>query len=55
MSLDPTHTDPDHYTTVFENDKVRVLEYLDGPGDRTHPHEHPGPGVDADVPPEWWR
>lgn len=26
---------------VFENERVRVLEYRDGPGDRTHPHVHP--------------
>ncbi len=38
---DPTATDPGLYRTVFENDRVRVLEYLDAPGDRTHPHRHP--------------
>jgi quercetin dioxygenase-like cupin family protein len=38
---DPTHTDPDKYRTVFENDRVRVLEYRDVPGDRTSPHDHP--------------
>ena len=26
---------------VFENDRVRVLEYNDRPGDRTTPHTHP--------------
>lgn len=26
---------------VFENERVRVLEYTDAPGDRTTPHEHP--------------
>jgi hypothetical protein len=41
MSLDPVETNPDHYTVVFENDRVRVLEYIDRPGDRTTPHEHP--------------
>ena len=41
MSLDPCITNPDHYTVVFENDRVRVLEYSDRPGDRTTPHEHP--------------
>ena len=41
MSLDPVETNPDHYKVVFENDRVRVLEYLDRPGDRTTPHEHP--------------
>jgi quercetin dioxygenase-like cupin family protein len=38
---DPTETDPDKYTVVFENDRVRVLEYRDRPGDRTSPHHHP--------------
>ena len=41
MSLDPVATNPDHYKVVFENDRVRVLEYTDRPGDRTTPHEHP--------------
>jgi quercetin dioxygenase-like cupin family protein len=41
MTLDPVHTDPDHYAVVFENHRVRVLEYTDRPGDRTTPHEHP--------------
>ncbi len=41
MSLDPVATNPDHYRVVFENDRVRVLEYRDQPGDRTTPHEHP--------------
>jgi len=38
---DPTVTDPDKYRTVFENDRVRVLEYRDEPGQATSPHEHP--------------
>lgn len=38
---DPTQTDPDRYKVVFENDRVRVLEYRDDPGQRTSPHEHP--------------
>ena len=41
MSDDPTVTNPDHYTVVFENERVRVLEYSDAPGDRTTPHSHP--------------
>ena len=41
MSLDPVETNPDHYRVVMENDRVRVLEYTDRPGDRTTPHEHP--------------
>ena len=38
---DPTVTDPDKYRVVFENDRVRVLEYVDQPGQRTSPHQHP--------------
>jgi quercetin dioxygenase-like cupin family protein len=41
MTDDPTETNPDHYTVVFENERVRVLEYRDEPGDRTTPHRHP--------------
>jgi quercetin dioxygenase-like cupin family protein len=41
MTLDPVATNPDHYSVIFENDQVRVLEYTDQPGDRTTPHEHP--------------
>jgi hypothetical protein len=41
MSMDPVETDPDHYKVIFENDRVRVLEYTDRPGDSTNSHEHP--------------
>ena len=41
MSMDPAVTNPEHYKVIFENDKVRVLEYNDQPGDKTTPHEHP--------------
>ena len=41
MDLDPVATNPDNYRVVFENDRVRVLEYTDTPGVRTEPHEHP--------------
>ena len=41
MELDPTKTNPDHYTVIFENDRVRVLEYRDQPGEHTTPHGHP--------------
>jgi quercetin dioxygenase-like cupin family protein len=41
MSLDPVASNPEHYKVVFENDRVRVLEYSDEPGDRTTPHRHP--------------
>jgi beta-alanine degradation protein BauB len=41
MPDDPTVTDPDFYRVLFENDRVRVLEYRDQPGDQTQPHRHP--------------
>ncbi|MFC3451548.1 cupin domain-containing protein [Amycolatopsis speibonae] len=41
MGPDPAATNPDFYSVVFENDRVRVLEYRDRPGHRTTPHGHP--------------
>ena len=38
---DPVTTNPEHYRVVFENDLVRVLDYLDEPGESTTPHVHP--------------
>ena len=38
---DPVVTDPNLYSVLFENERVRVLQYHDRPGDRTHPHRHP--------------
>ena len=38
---DPTSTDPDKYKVIFENERVRVLEYRDEPGQATRPHRHP--------------
>ena len=38
---DPVTTDPELYRVVFENDRVRVLEYRDQPGDATQRHAHP--------------
>ena len=35
MTLDPAETNPDAYTVVFENERVRVLRYHDAPGHRT--------------------
>lgn len=40
-SQDPTVTNAGLYTVVFENDRVRVLEYRDEPGAKTTPHRHP--------------
>ncbi len=36
----PTKTDPDKYKLIFENDRVRVYEYTDKPGDKTKLHHH---------------
>jgi beta-alanine degradation protein BauB len=41
MSRDPTETNPELYRVVMENERVRVLEYRDRPGDRTEAHRHP--------------
>jgi hypothetical protein len=40
-SHDPTVTDPALYKVIFENERVRVLEYKDLPGDKTRLHQHP--------------
>lgn len=39
--LDPTLSNADLYRVMFENERVRVLEYRDTPGARTTPHAHP--------------
>lgn len=41
MTMDPVESNPQHYRVVFENERVRVLEYEDRPGDNTTPHRHP--------------
>ena len=41
MAGDPVETNPALYRVVMENERVRVLEYQDRPGDRTTPHRHP--------------
>lgn len=38
---DPVTTNPKLYRAVMENERVRVLEYRDHPGDRTKAHRHP--------------
>jgi hypothetical protein len=38
---DPVTTNPDHYRVLWENERVRVLDYLDEPGEATTPHDHP--------------
>lgn len=34
-------SNPAHYSVLWENDRVRVLQYRDEPGDRTTEHRHP--------------
>ncbi len=41
LAQDATQTDGDKYRTILENECVRVLEYRDQPGERTHQHHHP--------------
>ena len=41
MNQDPAQSNSDKYKVIFENERVRVLEYLDKPGDKTTPHRHP--------------
>jgi beta-alanine degradation protein BauB len=38
---DPMATDGDKYKVIFENEQVRVLDYKDQPGEKTHQHRHP--------------
>jgi quercetin dioxygenase-like cupin family protein len=38
---DAVKTDPDKYKVVLENERVRVLEYRDKPGQKTDMHTHP--------------
>ena len=37
---EPVNTDPDKYKVIFENDRVRVFDYNDKPGDKTKMHHH---------------
>ena len=41
QQLDSTTADPQHHKVVFENDQVRVVHYLIGPGETTAKHSHP--------------
>jgi beta-alanine degradation protein BauB len=38
---DPVAVDPEAYKVLFENEKVRVLEFRDKPGDQAKMHIHP--------------
>ncbi|CAN5327363.1 hypothetical protein BH11ACT4_BH11ACT4_17980 [soil metagenome] len=41
MAIDPVVSNPELYSVVFENERVRVLEYRDQPGQESVPHDHP--------------
>ena len=41
FAQDPASSDGDKYKVKFENERVRVLEYRDLPGEKTHEHRHP--------------
>lgn len=41
MKIDPVVSNPGLYSVIFENDRVRVLQYMDVPGQATVPHDHP--------------
>lgn len=41
VAQDPAATNGDKYKVVFENERVRVLDYRDKPGQKTTPHQHP--------------
>jgi hypothetical protein len=41
MATDPVASNPLLYSVIFENERVRVLEYLDHPGQESVPHDHP--------------
>ncbi len=38
---DPVQVAPEHYTVLLDNDRVRVLEFRDQPGDKIPMHSHP--------------
>jgi hypothetical protein len=37
---EPVETDPDKYKVIFENERLRVFDYTDKPGDKTRMHHH---------------
>jgi beta-alanine degradation protein BauB len=41
LAQDPVQTDGEKYRAILENECVRVLEYNDRSGDKTHQHRHP--------------
>jgi len=41
LAQDAAQTDGEKYKAIFENECVRVLDYRDAPGEKTHQHRHP--------------
>lgn len=41
VAQDPVSLAPQNYKVLFENDRVRILEYQSNPGDKTAMHSHP--------------
>ncbi len=41
MAQDPVEASPQNHTVLFENDRVRVLDYHSKPGDKSPMHSHP--------------
>lgn len=41
LAQDPVKVAPKHYSVVLENEQVRVLRAVLGPGDETPIHDHP--------------
>jgi quercetin dioxygenase-like cupin family protein len=41
VAQDAVQTDGDKYKVILENECVRVLDYRDAPGEKTHQHKHP--------------
>ena len=39
--LDPTEVDPEHYISEFENERVRIVRIVYGPGEESTMHHHP--------------
>lgn len=41
LNIDALKASPDNFKLLFENENVRVLEYILKPGEKDKPHTHP--------------
>jgi quercetin dioxygenase-like cupin family protein len=41
MLQDPVNVAPQNYKVLFENNRIRLIEYASKPGDKTPMHSHP--------------